>query len=293
MSSKEPVDREPSILVAIPHYFGKRTTRQSHGSMTQRRASRAEKLRRTVEALHVLFGRLQCMMQLSRRQTEAANLNLRGRVEVLVCSTPEDHLAEESGLGPAMCRLCREDVAPEHLGFAVHRRLAERLDDFDWFVYLEDDLLMHDPLWFTKLSWFLETAGQNAVLLPNRYERSADALMMKAYVDGDLRPESAGAFQDRSVRPEICEDVLGRPFRFIRPLNPHAGCFALRKDQLAYLIAQPDYGQPREEFIGPLESAATLAVMSHFQVFKPAIENASFLEIEHQSNQFIGQLRRP
>ncbi len=34
-------------------------------------------------------------------------------------------------------------------------------------------------------------------------------------------------------------------------------------------------------FFGPLESAATLGLMKTFDVYKPARQNAGFLEVEH------------
>ncbi|HSD34306.1 MAG TPA: hypothetical protein VLE26_02720, partial [Alphaproteobacteria bacterium] len=40
-------------------------------------------------------------------------------------------------------------------------------------------------------------------------------------------------------------------------------------------------------FIGPLESAATLALMRSFAVYKPALDCADFLEIEHQDDRFM------
>ena len=39
-----------------------------------------------------------------------------------------------------------------------------------------------------------------------------------------------------------------------------------------------------------LESAATLGIMRAFRIYKPAPENASFLEIEHHGSAFIRQL---
>ena len=78
---------------------------------------------------------------------------------------------------------------------------------------------------------------------------------------------------------------------FGRPLNPHAGCFFLSRAQLEHWIAHPAFADRGAAFIGPLESAATLSVMRAFRIYKPVVDNAAFLEIEHQSTQFISQLR--
>ena len=42
-------------------------------------------------------------------------------------------------------------------------------------------------------------------------------------------------------------------------------------------------------FGGPLESAATLGVIRHFRAYKPARENAGFLEIEHLDPRYLGR----
>ena len=44
---------------------------------------------------------------------------------------------------------------------------------------------------------------------------------------------------------------------------------------------------------GPLESAATLGIMRHFRVYKPARENAAFLEIEHLDRRYLGRVFNP
>jgi hypothetical protein len=59
---------------------------------------------------------------------------------------------------------------------------------------------------------------------------------------------------------------------------------------MAHWAAQPYFLDRDTGFIGPLESAATLGIMRTFRVYKPANENANFLEIEHYGNGYISQL---
>ena len=51
--------------------------------------------------------------------------------------------------------------------------------------------------------------------------------------------------------------------------------------------AEPHFMDKAASFIGPLESAATLALMRSFAVYKPALDCADFLEIEHQDDRFM------
>jgi hypothetical protein len=62
---------------------------------------------------------------------------------------------------------------------------------------------------------------------------------------------------------------------------------------MAHWMRQPHFLDRSPAFIGPLESAATLGIMRTFRIYKPARENASFLEIEHFGTGFLSQLRRP
>ena len=52
-------------------------------------------------------------------------------------------------------------------------------------------------------------------------------------------------------------------------------------------LERADFESQETGFVGPLESAATLGIMKTFRIYKPARENASFLEIEHYGSRFI------
>ena len=50
------------------------------------------------------------------------------------------------------------------LGFEVQKFLASSLaEDYDYYCYLEDDLLIHDTLFFDKLHWFKALMGDSWV----------------------------------------------------------------------------------------------------------------------------------
>ena len=183
------------------------------------------------------------------------------------------------------------DAEPLLLGFECHAALHERIGDYDYYCYLEDDLVVTDPWLFAKLSWFRDQVGPESVLLPNRFEVARGGVAWKAYLDGDLAPEVAAPFQDRSEWPELRASFLGVDARFVRPLNPHSGCFFLGLDQMRHWALRPDFLDRDCGFIGPLESAASLGVMRAFRVYKPAPEVASFLEIAHFGTGFIDNLR--
>jgi hypothetical protein len=57
---------------------------------------------------------------------------------------------------------------------------------------------------------------------------------------------------------------------------------------MAHWAKQPGFLAREPNFVGPLESAATFGVMRHFRVYKPAPDNAGFLEVRHLDNRYLG-----
>jgi hypothetical protein len=67
-----------------------------------------------------------------------------------------------------------------------------------------------------KLQWFSGQVGNDKVLLPNRFERSANLAYKKCYLDGDLAQRAAEKLQDVSDEPQLSSTVLGKSIRFVR-----------------------------------------------------------------------------
>jgi len=168
--------------------------------------------------------------------------------------------------------------------------LRDALGRYDYYAYLEDDLILLDPWFFHKLAWFDRLAGARCLLQPNRYEVAGYVVARKVYVDGDQRPSLTARVRDVQASPEITAEAFGAPLRFRPALNPHAGCYFLTAEQMTYWAGQPYFLDRDLGFIGPLESAATLGNLRAFSIFKPAREQASFLEIQHVGTQFLSQV---
>jgi hypothetical protein len=283
------------ILVAIPHYFvgessGKTKT---HRSLAGNPAPRIAALSQCIHALHQLYGSTQYVMQLARRRTQPANVPFHGEVHVVVCTTGGRHLLDRLPVDPAFYYHQPTQAEPRLLGYECQAVLRDRWGNYDYYCCLEDDLVLHDPWFFRKLAWFTEYVGEDSLLLPNRFERGRRPLAVKAYVDGDLAEHVTARFQNVKEQPQLRSTVMGIPLVFRRPLNPHSGCYFLTREQMAHWTRQTYFLDRSTAFIGPLESAATLGIMRAFKIYKPARENANFLEIEHHGDQFVGQLRRP
>jgi hypothetical protein len=284
------------ILAAIPHYYAAPGAASPdgrwHGSVGQHAQARVEALSACIQALHQLYGPAQHIIDQATRVALPANDQVAGRIDVVVCTTGANHLLDSLALPDGSLNHHPTECSPTLLGFECHAVLRDRLGGYDYYAYLEDDLIARDPWLFVKLGWFTEQLGDGVLLQPNRYEVGPLGLVHKAYIDGDLDPAVTAPFQDVTAAPVATGRLLGRTVTFQRAKNPHAGCFFLNGRQMESWARRPDFLDRDTSFIGPLESAATLGIMRAFRVYKAAPACASFLEIEHFGTSFLGQLRR-
>lgn len=275
------------ILFAIPHYFAQ-TAGGSYGSERNLPAARALVVRQCLASLAQTFSDAQALIDGRQQRFHPANPRFSAAITIALCTTGDSHLvAELAGCG---FDHIRTEAEPRYLGFECHKVLRRGLGQYDYFAYLEDDLRLADGLFFSKLAWFNAQFGDGAVLQPNRFELADDPAPYKLYIDGNLHDRSISpGFQRIDQQRRIAAPAFGQQIAFKRVDNPHSGCFFLAAAQLARWAAEPDFAVPSAAFGGPLESAATLGVMRHFRVYKPARDNAAFLEIEHLDPRYLGR----
>ena len=278
------------ILFAIPHYFAHGAA-PDYGSERTAPEARTRVTRACIASLWQNFSEAQSLVDGLRRGFVPANPQLSASITVALCTTGDSHLVPE--LAGCPIHHISTNAEPRFLGFECHKVLRSGLGQFDFFAYLEDDLRIDDGLFFVKLAWFAAQFGEAALLQPNRFEITAEPVPYKLYIDGNPRDETLIVPQRGDGQPRITAPVLGRPMGFQRVHNPHSGCFFLSAAQLARWAEQPDFAVPSAAFAGPLESAATLGIMRHFRVYKPARENAAFFEIEHLDPRYLGRVLAP
>ncbi len=275
-------------LVIIAHYF-KPDKNSSYSSTTDGAQERRKKA--LEEVLLCWCGHF----------GKAVSMNIRGRrfdalppaahdndVDLLVITTGEDHLMNaEASLRYDARWLSVWVENPMLLPFAAHRIMAENADNYDWFVYSEDDIAVRDPLFFAKLRLFNEKFGPKRVLMPNRYEANNLGMAYKTYVDGDLEPRATAPFKamvkEENELVTHATDLL--PVTCARAANPHSGFFAITGEQMRIWKKQPHFMDMDCSFVSPLESAATLGILKTFALFKP-VSPMSYLEVEHLDAKF-------
>lgn len=271
------------ILFTIAHCF-KPTTGGRYASQRKDPQPRLQAMTASIAALHQLFGKSQWSIDISRRLALPANQIQAHKLDIVICTTQNYHLLAQLPLPSQLYQHHPTQVEPMLLGFECQAVLRDCFGQYDYYCFLEDDLILHDPWFFVKLSWFTQQFGNLSLLQPNRYETATHGLSQKAYkayIDGDLAPRVTAPFQNVQERSQLQTEALGMAITFRRALNPHAGCYFLNANQLAHWASQPYFLDRDTQFVGPLESAATLGIMKAFQVYKTAPEQAGFLEIQH------------
>lgn len=275
------------ILATIPHYY-RPDGDQRYGSLKADPAPRIAALRRTIQALHAIAGPSQGYLYPPERRVVPANEATSHHLDVAICTTGDHHLLDRLDLPGSLVRQIPSEVEPMRLGFECHAALKAGLGRYDYFCFLEDDIVVEDPWFFVKLAWFSGWAGTNRLLQPNRYEFSPKTPIRKIYIDGDIAPKHTARYQSLSELPELMTRCMGLTARFRASSNPHSGCFFLNQAQMKNW-SEKDYFLDRDTgFMGPLESAATLGVLRCFDIYKPAPECAQFLEVLHADNRYLG-----
>ncbi|MGD1699643.1 calcium-binding protein [Dapis sp. BLCC M229] len=274
------------ILFTIAHFFNPEGSGQ-HASLRKDPQTRRIALTTCLTALRTLYDKSQYMIDIGRHEAIPANQGNGHDLDIIVCTTKGFHLLSQIPLSSDFLMHHNTNVEPMLLGFECQAVLKSCLGKYDYYCYLEDDLVLHDPWFFVKLKWFNHHTGNGNLLQPNRYELSPLGTVPKAYIDGNLRPEITAKFQNIQEQSQLKGKVMEKVIAFHRTLNPHSGCYFLNAEQMAEWVSKPYFLDRDTSFIGPLESAATLGVMKTFRVYKPAAAHASFLEIQHFGTVFL------
>ncbi|HEY0834451.1 MAG TPA: hypothetical protein VGE72_11135 [Azospirillum sp.] len=274
------------ILFVMPHYCGDGDGQ--YRSTAGRAAERAVCLRQSILSLHRTFGRRQmAITDLRRGETVSANGAAGAVVDIFVAAVPGAHCLDRLDLPEDAFTPVVVDYDPATLGLICHGLIHKFAAAYDWFCYLEDDIVIADPHVFAKLAWFAERFGDRRLLLPNRYE-VRDGALGKVYIDVHPSRRFAHPWHDPDEEPVLEAEFLGGTVTFARPNNPHAGCFALSRRQVGTWIADPAFMDGDTSFVGPLESMATLGIMKTFKIYKPALPNHCFLEVLHADPRYYG-----
>lgn len=276
------------LLFVIPHYFaGTDPNAINRSCRPEARSERARALAATVLALHQNFGNGVRGLDHMNRVAWQAMPEARDRIDVVICTTGEAHLLDAVPMLRPFYSHQPTSSEPVMLGFECHKLLRDARGQYDYYAYVEDDIVIADLLFFKKRRLFDRIFDPEVLLQPNRYEVAPDPRVQKLYVDYHLRPSLTASYQNIADRPHLEMDFLGEKTEFCRTANPSAGSFFLNAAQLKHWVEGPAFLDGDVSYLSPLDSAVTLSIMKTFRIYKPVLENAAFLEVLHASPRWL------
>jgi hypothetical protein len=155
------------------------------------------------------------------------------------------------------------------------------IDSFDYFMFLEDDVLLND-------SWFLEkikkfnyySSHKNFVLLPHRFEYCNG---VKYFFDQMIADKPGKTAYNYSEILKVYTDDAA----FVVYENPHAAFYCLSKEQLLLWKNSGYKWKNKVVAYGVLESAATYSLYENFEFLKPHPDNINYFEVQHYGNKYM------
>jgi hypothetical protein len=281
------------ILIVMPHFF--RGTVEGATNRSTQVGAEAERLCAlvaTISSLHQALGGSTYGLDHGQRTAWRMMPEEPHSLDVVVVTTGTSHLLGELAPLQRMFRHHGTAADPVMLGFECHKLMREALGRYDYYGYVEDDIVILDPLLLRKRRLFDRQFGPQALLQPNRYEASPIGPVTKLYVDYRLAPHVTARYQDITEAPRLELPFLDDTIAFERTSYPSAGCFFLNDEQLWIPAASPHFLDGDVSYLSPLDSAATLSVMETFRIYEAVLDQAWFFEVLHASPRWIGSVTK-
>jgi len=276
------------ILVTMPHFFLEGARDATNKS--RRLGSRPERLRAlfaSVTSLHQTLGAAIYGLDHARLAAWQAKPAAQHMVDLVICTAGDSHLLGELQALAPLFRNFPVAVDPMMIGFECHRLLGEARGRYDYYCYIEDDIVLNDPWFFRKRELFDGRYAPDALLQPNRYELSPTGPVSKLYVDYLINPKLTDKYQNIAELPRLEMPFAGEMISFERTTYPSSGCFFLSAGQLEKWITGPHFLDGDVSYMSPLDSASALSIMKTFRVYKPVLDQAWFLEVLHASPRWL------
>jgi len=295
----------PRIAFMIPHFFGGTDPRSIHGAgRPQARAIRQAIFDRVIFQIHALFGPTHHALNIllsqfngpenvSRLATYPCENLYRLDFDLFVFTTQGQHLLDGLQCPPNYYRHVETGAEPPFLGFECARWMRDH-PGYDLYCYLEDDIILRDPLFFAKIAHFNQTFdadNRGLLLMPQPYEEPMNAgdpqdmsRMTRLYVN--YQSQETPSFSGEN----LVMDFAGLRVTLEPALNPHGCMYVLTPGQAARVVRHPDFLDKTKIHSDPGDTAGSGFVMRALKIYKPAKNSLSFLEVQH-GHQSILRLR--
>jgi hypothetical protein len=272
----------------MPHFFDRGGTDKTNRS--RQASAYDERLRSLIAAIcgpHQALGTATYGLDHEHATARRMQPSQPYTIDLVVCTTGDTHLIPDIQSISPLFHHHPTGAEPIMLGFECHKLLRDARGRYDYYAFVEDDVVITDTLFFKKRRVFDQQFGPEALLQPNRYEVTSTGPVNKLYVDYRLNPRVTAAYQNIADTPHLEMPFVDEVVTFERSSYPSAGCFFLSNEQLNHWVDGPHFLDGDVSYMSPLDSAVTLSVMKSFRIYKPRLEQAWFLEVLHASPRWI------
>lgn len=134
------------ILITIPHYYNA-SSNSIHGSGKKDPKPRIQALSACLFATYSLFSASQCMIDIQNKKAVSVNNSFIHDIDIVICTAEDKHLLEHLNIPDNFYRHHQATLEnPKFLGFECQKILRENLGKYDYYCFMEDDLIINDPL---------------------------------------------------------------------------------------------------------------------------------------------------
>ena len=248
------------VLIVIVHFWNPNGSGK-HQSLRPNPLPRVHALKAQLHSLRRISG-YTSLLHLEDRSVYRTNSSLNLDIDIKIVTDGSNHVLDKLGDSHLSIfeHISTSPSSPMLLGYEAHRVLYEYRDsDYDYYCYMEDDLIINDSIFFQKLHSFSTFFGDKFLVQPQRYELSPTVHQVeKFFIDGPLE---SSPIHDFYSYPGPVRVLQYGPFSipFESPSNPHAGCFFLTSKQMDTWSNMNYWLDKDVSFISLLESAILLA----------------------------------
>lgn len=171
---------------------------------------------------------------------------------------------------------------PMYVEYDAYNIFESAKDEFDYFIFLEDDILLTDSWFLEKIKKFNALSPyKHFVLQPHRFEYYKG---VKHYLDQNtVRNDKQTIFNYADyLKVDLFDNISLCVYQ-----NPHAGFYCLSKEQLYIWIKSGYKWKNKVVAFGILESAATFCLYENFQFLSPHPNSLGYFEVQHYGNKYI------
>jgi hypothetical protein len=250
--NEQPEKERPKVFAAVAHI-----TSVEESNNPEKGAAKIERLRHTIDGLLTSF----------------AHCDLTIAIQTL----PNRHVIAYLPEYQIKCIQIQEgpDCDPLLLEYRIQEEFVERVEKFDWFLFIEDDIVLYDSFVLEKLEKFnLKSGYEKAILYPHRFEMYEGT---KRYIDLTIDTELSW----NQVSSVEIEGV-----KFAECSNPHSALYCLSRNQMKQWIKSGRVFKNQVLMVGPMESAATFCLLECFSIYKPHPSNLNYFEVRHYDTKY-------